>query len=114
MVKETENNEPKLASFDWSMKYLLRNKANFDILEGFLSELLKTNVTISSVIESEGNKKTVDDKFNRVDLLVETEAKEKIIIEVQCVSEWDYLSRILYGTCKIINDYIEYLHSLKA
>ena len=31
----------KLVRFDWAMKrLLLQNKANFDILEGFLSELL--------------------------------------------------------------------------
>jgi len=30
----------KLISFDWVMKKLLRSKANFEILEGFLSERL--------------------------------------------------------------------------
>lgn len=28
----------KLITFDWATKRLLRDKANFDILEGFLSE----------------------------------------------------------------------------
>ena len=31
-------------SFDWAMKKLLRQKANFGILEGFLSELLKKDI----------------------------------------------------------------------
>ncbi len=26
--------------FDWAMKHMLRDKANFDILEGFVSVLL--------------------------------------------------------------------------
>lgn len=30
----------KLITFDWAMKRLQRSKANFEILEGFLSELL--------------------------------------------------------------------------
>ena len=30
-----------MISFDWAMKRLLRNKANFEVLEGFLSELLR-------------------------------------------------------------------------
>jgi len=30
----------KLISFDWAIKRILRSKANFEILEGFLSELL--------------------------------------------------------------------------
>jgi hypothetical protein len=42
----------QLVRFDWAIKYLLRNKANFDILEGFLSELLKTPIYIETVLES--------------------------------------------------------------
>ena len=33
-----------LIQFDWAIKTILRNKANFLIIEGFLSELLKTDV----------------------------------------------------------------------
>lgn len=98
----------KLVHFDWAIKNLLRNKANFDILEGFLSELLKNKVTIEALLESESNKSSKDDKSNRVDLLVLTESKERIIIEVQASMEWDYLSRILYGVSKTVT---EHLHS---
>jgi predicted transposase/invertase (TIGR01784 family) len=96
----------KLVRFDWAIKYLLRNKANFDILEGFLSELLKTDIKIENILESESNKNHSEDKFNRVDLLVQANKQERIIIEVQCTSEWDYLSRILYGTAKTVTEYI--------
>ena len=98
---------PKLVHFDWAIKNLLRNKANFDILEGFLSELLQTKVVIESLLESEGNKNTQNDKSNRVDLLVLTGNKEHVIIEVQATMEWDYLSRILYGTSKAVTEYIQ-------
>lgn len=96
----------KLVRFDWAIKYLLRNKANFDILEGFLSELLKTPIQIENVLESESNKNHHDDKFNRVDLLVKTVENKHIIIEVQCSSQWDYLSRILYGASKIVCEHL--------
>lgn len=97
----------KLVRFDWAIKYLLRNKANFDILEGFLSELLQKDIRIESLLESEGNKNTQEDKFNRIDLLARNEKDEKIIIEVQSSSEWDYLSRILYGTSKVITEHLK-------
>jgi predicted transposase/invertase (TIGR01784 family) len=97
----------QLVRFDWAIKYLLRNKANFDILEGFLSELLKTSITIESLLESEGNKNTEDNKTNQVDLLVKTGQNERVIIEVQCASQWDYLSRILYGTAKTISEHLK-------
>jgi len=33
----------KLVRSDWAIKYILRNKANFDVLEAFISNLLKEN-----------------------------------------------------------------------
>ena len=36
----------QLVRFDWAIKKLLRSKANFGILEGFLSELLKQDLKI--------------------------------------------------------------------
>ncbi len=93
-----------LIRFDWAIKKILSNKANFGILEGFLSELLKIKVKILSILESESNKETKDNKFNRVDLLVELENKELVIIEVQNDDEYDYLQRILFGTSKTITE----------
>lgn len=97
----------KLVHFDWAIKNLLRSKANFDILEGFLSELLKTSVRIETLLESESNKNDKEDRSNRVDLLVLTETKEHVIIEIQASMEWEYLSRILYGASKAVTEYIQ-------
>lgn len=94
----------KLVRFDWAMKTILRNKANFDVLEGFLCALLNEEITILHIIESEGNQIQEDDKFNRVDLLVQDSKARKIIIEIQNTRESDYLERILYGTSKVIID----------
>ena len=96
----------KLISFDWAMKKLLRSKANFEILEGFLSELLKDNIHILEILESESNKEDRHDKFNRVDLKVKNRKNEIIIIEVQYEREFDYLQRILYGTSKVITEHL--------
>jgi predicted transposase/invertase (TIGR01784 family) len=96
----------KLIRFDWAMKKLLRHKANFDILEGFLSELLSETIKIHKILESEGNKETEDDKHNRVDMLVENSKGELIIIEVQNSKEYDYFHRILFGASKAITEYI--------
>ena len=99
--------ERQLVSFDWAMKHLLRNKANFDILEGFLSELLREEVVIEEILESEGNQEHSEDKFNRVDLLTHLKDGPHLIIELQCDQQLDYLSRILYGTCKLITEQIQ-------
>lgn len=96
----------KLVSFDWALKKLLRSKANFAILEGFLSELLNDDIHILEILESESNKETCDDKFNRVDLKVRDRNQAILIIEVQYDEEFDYLQRILYGTSKVITEHI--------
>lgn len=106
----------KLIRFDWAIKKLLRNKANFGILEGFLSELLFENIKIIKILESEANQEDAKDKFNRVDMLVENEKGEFIIVEVQNQDELDYFQRILYGTSKLLTEYInlgEAYHQLK-
>jgi predicted transposase/invertase (TIGR01784 family) len=97
----------KLIRFDWAMKKMLRHKANFDILEGFLSELLSDEVRIKQILDSESNKETEDDKFNRVDILVENEKGELVIIEVQNTQEYDYFHRMLFGASKAITEHIK-------
>ena len=92
--------------FDWAAKKLLRDKANFDILEGFLSELLKQDIKIEGLLESESNQDDENDKFNRVDLYAETVDKEHIIIEIQNTREWDFLMRMLFATSKSVVEYI--------
>ncbi|MDR1172134.1 MAG: Rpn family recombination-promoting nuclease/putative transposase [Bacteroidales bacterium] len=91
-----------LVSFDWAVKRLLRDKANFDVVEGFLSVLLGCRIRITSVLESEGNRVSSTDKFNRVDVVVEDEAGEIILIELQFMEEIDYFQRMLFGTSQAI------------
>lgn len=98
--------QKKLIRFDWAMKTILRNKANFDVLEGFLGALLEDdNIKILNILESESNQKTEDDKFNRVDLLIQDKENRKIYIEIQNTRETDYLESLLYCTSKIIVDH---------
>jgi predicted transposase/invertase (TIGR01784 family) len=92
--------------FDWAIKRLLRQKANFVILEGFLSTVLNEDIRIERILESEGNKENTDDKFNRVDLLVENSTGKLYIIEVQNYRELNYFHRMLYGTSKVVTEYI--------
>lgn len=94
-------------SFDWALKRLLRDKANFDVLEGFISTLLKTDIKIHKILESEGNKEHEDSKYNRVDLLAENTQGELLLIEVQGEPEFAYFQRMLFGTSKLVTEYIE-------
>jgi len=97
----------KLISFDWAIKRILRSKANFDILEGFLSELLFEDITILEILESESNKELQDDKFNRLDIKVKNQKEEIILIEIQYDREMDYLQRVLYASSKAIVEHMK-------
>jgi predicted transposase/invertase (TIGR01784 family) len=94
----------KLIQFDWAIKRLLRNKANFVILEGFLSELLFDTIKIEEILESESNQEMENDKFNRVDILTKNAKNELIIIEIQSTYEIDYFHRMAYGVSKAISE----------
>lgn len=92
--------------FDWAMKRLLRNKANFGVLEGFLTTLLKEKITIQKLLESESNQEDEFDKYNRVDMLAENSHGELFLIEVQNNSEYAYFQRMLFGASKLVTEYI--------
>ena len=94
----------KLIRFDWAIKRLLRNKVNFAVLEGFLSELLFDTIKIEQILESESNQDTVEDKFNRVDILTQNSKNELIIIEIQSTYELDYFHRMAYGASKSMSE----------
>lgn len=101
-----EELQDKYVRFDWAIKRLLRQKANFDVLEGFLTVFLGEKVSILEILESEGNQLSAEDKFNRVDIKARNSKDEIIIIEIQNTRELYYLERILYGVAKAITEHI--------
>ena len=92
--------------FDWAMKRLLRDKANYGALEGFLTTLLNQPIRINKLLESESNQEDEYDKYNRVDILAEND-KGQLFLEVQNNSEYAYFQRMLFGTSKLVTEYIE-------
>ena len=77
-----------LISFDWAMKRVLRDKANHAVLEGLMTSLLNEKFTIVRFLESESNQEDENDKFDRVDILAESEKGELIIFEIQTTMSW--------------------------
>ena len=92
--------------FDWAMKRLLRDKANFAVLEGLMTTLMKKKIIIKRLLESESNQESEYDKYNRVDLLAEDETGELLLFEIQNNNEYAYFQRMLFGTSKLVTEYI--------
>jgi len=99
--------QSSLIRFDWAIKHFLRDKANFDILEGFLSAILKQKVQVIQILESEADRETEQLKYNRVDILIQDSTGRYVIIEVQNQHESDYIYRLLFGASKIIIDMLK-------
>lgn len=102
----SRNSKNQVIRFDWAMKRLLRNKANFSVLEGLLTTLLGEKITIQCLLESESNQEDEFDKYNRVDMLAENSKGELVLIEVQNNNEYAYFQRMLFGTSKLVTEYI--------
>ena len=96
----------KYIRFDWAMKRLLRNKANFAVLEGLMTTLLNEKITIVKLLESESNQESEFDKYNRVDLLAEDSHGRLILFEIQNNNEYAYFQRMLFGTSKLVTEYV--------
>ena len=108
IMEEMERKElqDRYIRFDWAIKRLLRQKANFDVLDGFLTVMLNEKIKIVEILESEGNQERADDKFNRVDIKALNSKGEIILVEIQNTREIHYLERILYGVAKAITEHI--------
>ena len=97
----------KYIRFDWAVKRMLRDKANFAVLEGLITVLTGEVVKIEELLESEGNQESASDKYNRVDIKAKNDKGEIIIVEVQLTRQFYFLQRMLYGVSKAITEHIE-------
>ena len=109
--KETKKGKSEMISdkyvrFDWAMKRLLRDKANYGVVEGLITTLLGKKIKIQKLLESESNQDSEDAKQNRVDLLAEDEQGSLFLIEVQNETEFAYFQRMLFGASKLVTEYI--------
>jgi len=99
--------ERTIISLDYAIKNILREKANFDVLSGFLTELLEKPVEVLETLESEGNVFARDDKINRLDLKAKIDSAkidsgEIAVFEIQFFDQIDFLGKVLFNACKAV------------
>ncbi len=107
LMYTTMNEDNRYIRFDWAAKRILRDKANFGVLEGLMTVLIGEQIKIVEILESESNQEDPHDKFNRVDIKAKNSKGEIIIVEIQQTRELYYLERILYGVSRTITEHIE-------
>ena len=99
--------ERPLISFDWAMKSILRQKSSFEILEGLFSTLLKEDIKIEAILETDSNKEFSQDKYTRTDIQVRSEKGYIYIVELQYTYEVYYFHRIVFGAAVAIKEYLK-------
>ena len=102
------SNDKPLVSFDYAIKYLLKDKGDYGIVEGFISALLKTkgykDVKIVALLETESNKEDSKSKRSLADLIVEDEDHHKYIIEIERNVKDSFIHKACFNTSRLIVD----------
>ena len=99
-----------LISFDYAIKYLLKNKGDYDIVEGFISALLNIegypSVKIKALLESESNKEAASLRKSVADLIVEDTNGKKYIVEIERAWTSNFIHKACFNSCRLIVDSI--------
>lgn len=99
-----------LISFDYAIKYLLRNRANYGILEDFISAVIETGghppVKIKMPLERESNKESSDLKGSIADMAVEDTQGKTYLVEVDRSAAVHFLHKACFNTSRLIVDTI--------
>lgn len=100
------NDQTQYVRFDWAAKRMLRDKANYAVLEGLMTVLIGEEMKIVELLESESNQESVDDKFNRVDIMARDSKGDIVLVEIQQTRELYFLQRLLFSVAKTVTDYM--------
>lgn len=100
--------EKPLISFDYAIKYLLKSKGDYDIIEGFISALFAAQgyppVKINALLDSESNKETLDLKKSIADLIVEDAEGNKYIVEIERSYTPNFIHKACFNSSRVVVD----------
>src|SRR5689334_21110629 len=104
-----DDNKP-LISFDYAIKYLLKDKGDYSIVEGFISAVLKTqgyhDVTIVALLETESNQEDSKSKRSLADVVVEDSDHNRYIIEIERNVSESFIHKACFNTARLIVDHL--------
>ncbi len=94
--------------FDWAVKRLLRQKENFNILEGFISSLLDEKVTIVEVLEGEKLSNNHAFNRNRLSVIAKNSKEESIVVEIHNNRELQHFDYRSFAPSPGIEEIVNY------
>jgi len=100
--------EKPLISFDYAIKYLLKDKGDYEIVEGFISALLTSEgykpIKIRALLDGESNKESKHLKRSIADVIVEDEQGNNYIVEIDRAYTDLFLQKAVFNTSRLIVD----------
>jgi predicted transposase/invertase (TIGR01784 family) len=100
--------EKPLISFDYAIKYLLKDKGDYEIVEGFISALLTSEgykpIKIRALLDGESNKESKHLKRSIADVIVEDEQGNNYIVEIDRAYTEVFLQKAVFNTSRLIVD----------
>ena len=103
-----------LISFDYAIKYLVKDKGDYEIVEGFISSLLKSqgegykDVKIIALLDTESNQEDSMQKRSLADVIVEDEDHRKYIIEIERNVQRGFIHKACFNTSRLIVDHLSH------
>jgi hypothetical protein len=100
--------EKPLISFDFAIKYLLKNKGDYDIIEGFISALFASQgyppIKINALLDTESNKEGLEMKKSIADLVVEDGQGNKYIVEIERAYTPNFMHKACFNSSRLVVD----------
>lgn len=100
--------EKPLISFDFAIKYLLKNKGDYDIIEGFISALFASQgyppIKINALLDTESNKEKLELKKSIADLVVEDAEGNKYIVEIERAYTPNFMHKACFNSSRLVVD----------
>ncbi len=100
--------EKPLISFDFAIKYLLKNKGDYDIIEGFISALFASQgyppIKINALLDTESNKEGLEMKKSIADLVVEDGEGNKYIVEIERAYTPNFMHKACFNSSRLVVD----------
>lgn len=114
-TKELHNNDPlneeKLLSFDFAIKFLLKNKSDYVIIEGFLSAILEAigykPIKVIKLLDPESLRENKQEKYTIADILVRDVEGTNYIIEIDRKETTNFVAKSFFNTAKLASECVE-------
>jgi predicted transposase/invertase (TIGR01784 family) len=108
-TKKPKSRDRQIISLDYAIKSILREKSNFGVLSGFLTELMGRDVSVLEILESESNKDDAALKTTRVAVVGadgNRPAGEIAIFEIQFATQVDFFGKMIFDVSSAIVEQI--------